>query len=33
MFERPKEVDLHIDRFITEEEVGNIVNLIAGVHV
>jgi adenylylsulfate kinase len=32
MFERPKEVDLHIDRFITEEEVVNIVNFIAGVH-
>jgi adenylylsulfate kinase len=32
MFERPEEVDLHIDRFITEEEVGNVVNWIAGVH-
>jgi len=32
MFERPEEVDLHINRFISEEEVGNIVNFIAGVH-
>jgi adenylylsulfate kinase len=32
MFERPAEVDLHIDRFITEAEVGNVVNWIAGVH-
>lgn len=33
MFEQPKEVDLQIDKFITEEEVGNVVNMIAGVHV
>jgi adenylylsulfate kinase len=32
MFERPEEVDLHINRFISEEEVVNIVNFIAGVH-
>jgi adenylylsulfate kinase len=32
MFERPKEVDLHIDRFITEKEVELIANFIAGVH-
>jgi adenylylsulfate kinase len=32
MFERPEEVDLHINRFISEKEVVNIVNFIAGVH-
>ena len=32
IFERPKEVDLHIDKFITEEEVNNVVNWILGVH-
>jgi adenylylsulfate kinase len=32
MFERPEEVDLHIDRFITEKEVGSVVNWIAGVY-
>jgi adenylylsulfate kinase len=32
MFERPKEVDLHIDRFITEKEVELVANFIAGVH-
>jgi adenylylsulfate kinase len=32
MFERPEKVDLHIDKFIAEEEVGSIVNWIAGVH-
>jgi adenylylsulfate kinase len=32
IFERPREVDLHIDRFISEAEVVNIVNWIAGVH-
>lgn len=31
IFERPKEVDLHLDRFITEDEVHNVINLIAGV--
>ena len=33
MFEPPKEVDLQIDKFITEAEVDNVVNMIAGVHV
>ena len=33
MFQRPAEVDLHIDRFITEDEVAGVVNFIAGVHV
>jgi len=32
MFERPAEVDLHIDKFITEDEVVGVVNFIAGVH-
>ena len=32
IFERPEEVDLHIDRFISEEEVSNVVNMITGVH-
>lgn len=32
MFERPQKVDLHIDKFITEAEVINVVNWIAGVH-
>ena len=32
MFERPGEVDLHIDRFISEDEVVGVVNFIAGVH-
>ena len=30
IFERPDEVDLHIDRFITKEEVANIAKLIEG---
>ena len=32
LFERPASVDLHIDRFITEDEVVAVVNYIAGVH-
>lgn len=32
LFERPANVDLHIDRFITEDEVVAVVNYIAGVH-
>jgi adenylylsulfate kinase len=32
MFERPTKVDLHIEHFITEAEVSNVVNVIAGVH-
>ena len=32
IFERPKEVDLHINKFITEEEVGAVVNMIVGVN-
>lgn len=32
MFERPAEVDLHIDKFITEDEVVGVVNFIAGVY-
>src|SRR5210317_2626023 len=32
MFERPAEVDLHIDKFITEDEVVGVVNFIAGIH-
>lgn len=32
MFQNPKEVDLHIDRFITEKEVELVANFIAGVH-
>lgn len=32
MFERPEEVDLHIDKFISEEEVVGVANFISGVH-
>ena len=32
LVERPAEVDLHIDRFITEDKVIGVVNFIAGVH-
>lgn len=32
VFERPKEVDLHIDRFISEQEVVGVVNFITGAH-
>lgn len=32
MFERPEEVDLHINRFITEDEVDGVVKFITGVH-
>jgi adenylylsulfate kinase len=32
LFEQPEKANLHINRFIAEEEVGNLVNVIAGVH-
>ena len=32
MFERPEQVDLHIDQFISEKEVGAVVNYISGVN-
>jgi adenylylsulfate kinase len=32
VFERPAQVDLHIDRFISEKEVDAVVNYIVGVH-
>jgi len=32
MFERPEQVDLHIDKFISEQEVLGVVNFITGVH-
>lgn len=32
IFEKPKEVDLHINKFITEDEAIGVANFIAGVH-
>jgi len=32
MFEKPEEVDLHIDRFISELEVEDVVRFIKGVN-